>query len=143
MEQPERMYRFFRDNGINDVGFNVEEQEGIHTGSSMQGAAMEAKYRDFLRTFWRLSEEDGYPVVLREFEQVISLIQGYQRMTQNELNRPFSILSVDWQGISRRLILNCCPWRVIATGHSTWAICATCHMRSPPGQSSSCGCSRI
>ena len=98
MEQPERMYRFFRDNGINDVGFNVEEQEGIHTSSSMQGAAMEAKYRDFLRTFWRLSEQDGYPVVLREFEQVISLIQGHQRMTQNELNRPFSILSVDWQG---------------------------------------------
>ena len=58
MEQPERMYRFFRDNGINDVGFNVEEQEGIHTSSSMQGAAMEAKYRDFLRTFWRLSEQE-------------------------------------------------------------------------------------
>ena len=46
----------------------------------------------------RLSEQDGYPVVLREFQQVISLIQGNQRMTQNELNRPFSILSVDWQG---------------------------------------------
>ena len=98
MEQPERMYRFFRDNGINDVGFNVEEQEGINTSSSMQGVAMEAKYRDFLRAFWRLSEQDGYPVVLREFDQVITLIQGNQRMTQNELNRPFSILSVDWQG---------------------------------------------
>ena len=59
---------------------------------------MEEKYRDFLRAFWRLSEQDGYPVVLREFEQVISLIQGNARMTQNELNRPFSILSVDWVG---------------------------------------------
>ena len=98
MEQPERMYRFFRDNGINDVGFNVEEQEGLNTSSSMQGSAMEEKYRDFLRAFWRLSEQDGYPVVLREFEQVISLIQGNARMTQNELNRPFSILSVDWEG---------------------------------------------
>ena len=45
-----------------------------------------------------LSEQDGYPVVLREFQQVISLIQGNQRMTHNELNRPFSILSIDWQG---------------------------------------------
>ena len=98
MEQPERMYRFFRDHGIHDVGFNVEEQEGIHTSSSMQGAEMGRKYRDFLRAFWRLSEKDGYPVVLREFQQVISLIQGHQRMTQNELNRPYSILSVDWQG---------------------------------------------
>jgi len=98
MEQPERMYQFFRDNGINDVGFNVEEQEGINTTSSMQGKEMEERYHDFLRTFWRLSEQDGYPVILREFDQVISLIQGNQRMTQNELNRPFSILSVDWQG---------------------------------------------
>ena len=98
MEQPDRMYRFFRDNGINDVGFNVEEQEGINTSSSMQGQEMEARYRDFLRAFWRLSEQDGYPVVLREFQQVISLIQGNERMAQNELNRPFSILSVDSQG---------------------------------------------
>lgn len=98
MEQPERMYRFYRDNGIREVGFNVEEQEGINTSSSMQGLEMETKYRDFLRMFWRLSEQDGYPVVLREFKQVISLIQGDQRMTQNELNRPFSILSVDAQG---------------------------------------------
>ena len=74
MEQPERMYRFFRDNGINNVGFNVEEQEGINTSSSMQGSEMEEKYRDFLRAFWRLSEQDGYPVVLREFEQVISCL---------------------------------------------------------------------
>ena len=98
MEQPEEMYRFFRDNGIREVGFNVEEQEGIHTSSSMQGSEMEAKYRNFLHAFWSLSEQDGYPVILREFDQVISLIQGNQRMTQNELNRPFSILSVDWQG---------------------------------------------
>ena len=40
----------------------------------MQGSAMEEKYRDFLRAFWRLSEQDGYPVVLREFEQVISCL---------------------------------------------------------------------
>lgn len=98
MEEPERMYRFFRDNGIGEVGFNVEEQEGIHTTSSMQGSEREMQYRNFLRAFWRLSERDGFPVVLREFDQVIGLIQGNQRMTQNELNRPFSILSVDWQG---------------------------------------------
>ena len=47
------------------------------------GQEMEARYRDFLRAFWRLSEQDGYPVVLREFQQVISLIQGDRRMKQN------------------------------------------------------------
>ena len=98
MEQPELIYWFYRDNGLNDVDLNVEEKEGINTSSPMAGSIMEAKYKDFLRTFWRLSEQNGYPVVLREFEQVISLIQGDRRMTQNELNRPFSILSVDAKG---------------------------------------------
>ena len=109
MEQ-ERMYRFFRDNGI-----RRGLQEGINTSSSMQGSAMEEKYRDFLRAFWRLSEQDGYPVVLREFEQVISLIQGNARMTQNELNRPFSILSVDWEAISPPSTLSCFRWPATAT----------------------------
>ena len=98
MEQPERIYRFFRDNGISAVGFNVEEQEGIHTSSSMQGQDREEQYRHFLRTFWDLSEQDGFPVILREFDQVIGLIQDQRRMQQNELNRPFSILSVDALG---------------------------------------------
>jgi uncharacterized protein len=50
------------------VGFNVEENEGVNTSSPIAGSNMEEKYKDFLRTFWRLSEQDGYPVVLREFE---------------------------------------------------------------------------
>ncbi|WP_398329902.1 cyclophane-forming radical SAM/SPASM peptide maturase GrrM/OscB [Vulcanococcus sp.] len=98
MEQPEAMYRFFRDNGITSVGFNVEEQEGVHTSSSMQGLEQEERYRQFLSRFWQLSEADGHPLVLREFQQVIDLIQRNRRLNQNELNRPYSILSVDWQG---------------------------------------------
>jgi len=98
MEQPEAMYRFFRDNGITSVGFNVEEQEGVHTSSSMQGREQEERYRQFLTRFWQLSEADGHPLVLREFQQVIDLIQRNRRLNQNELNRPYSILSVDWQG---------------------------------------------
>ncbi len=98
MEDPEGMYRFFRDNGIYSVGFNVEEQEGVNTSSSMQGVEKEEQYRQFLRVFWDLSEQDGFPVVLREFREVIHMVRNNQRLNQNELNRPYSILSVDWQG---------------------------------------------
>ena len=76
MQQPEAMYRFFRDHEIHSVGFNVEEQEGVHTSSSMQGLEQEDQYRQFLRNFWPLSEADGHPVVLREVQQVINLIQS-------------------------------------------------------------------
>ena len=98
MDQPEAMYRFFRDTGITSLGFNVEEQEGVHTSSSMQGQLQEERYRRFLSRFWELSEADGHPLALREFHQVIDLIQRNRRLNQNELNRPYSILSVDWQG---------------------------------------------
>ena len=98
MEDPEAMYRFFRDNGIHAVGFNVEEQEGVNTKSSMQGSESEGQYRRFLQRFLACNEADGFPVQLREFDQVIDLIQRDRRLNQNELNRPFSILSVDWQG---------------------------------------------
>lgn len=98
MQQPQAIYRFFRDHGVEAVGFNVEEQEGVHTSSSMQGREREEQYRQFLQTFWQLSEADGHPLLLREFQQVLDLIQRDQRLNQNELNRPYSILSVDWQG---------------------------------------------
>jgi uncharacterized protein len=39
------------------------KNEGVNTSSSMAGSNMEAKYKDFLRTFWRLSDQDDYPVV--------------------------------------------------------------------------------
>ena len=142
MEQPERMYRFFRDNGIKMLGSTWRNRR-IHTSSSMQGVAMERKYRDFLRTFWRLSEQDGYPVVLREFQQVISLIQGNQRMTQNELNRPFSILSVDWQGNFSTFDPELLSVASDRYGTLIWATFATSPWRHPRKRRSSTGCCPI
>ena len=98
LEQPERMYAFFRDEGIYQLGFNVEEQEGVHTSSSMQGLLKEKLYRDFLSRFWACNEKDGFPIQVREFDQVMGMIAGGQRLLQNEMNRPYAILSVDAKG---------------------------------------------
>ena len=98
LEQPERMYAFFRDEGIHQLGFNVEEQEGVNTSSSMQGLLKERLYRDFLSRFWACNEKDGFPIQVREFDQVMGMIAGGQRLLQNEMNRPYAILSVDAKG---------------------------------------------
>ena len=98
LEQPERMYAFFRDEGILHVGFNVEEQEGVNLSSSMQGEEKEQRYKAFLAKFWACNQRDGFPVKVREFEQVMGMIAGGQRLRQNEMNRPYSILSVDAKG---------------------------------------------
>ena len=92
------MYEFLRDEGIHHVGFNVEEQEGVHAHSSMQGLRREKQYREFLRRFWRRNQRDGFPIKLREFDQVLEMISVGQRLRQNEMNRPYSILSVDAAG---------------------------------------------
>ena len=98
LEQPEQMYCFFRDEGIHQIGFNVEEQEGMNTSSSMQGAVKEQRYREFLSHFWACNERDGFPLQVREFNQVMDMIAGGQRLLQNEMNRPYAILSVDAKG---------------------------------------------
>ena len=98
LDQPERMYAFLRDEGIHQIGFNVEEQEGVNVRSSMQGWTRETQYRDFLRRFWQCNQRDGFPIRLREFNQVLEMIEGGQRLRQNEMNRPYSILSVDAAG---------------------------------------------
>ena len=92
------MYAFFRDEGILHVGFNVEEQEGVNLSSSMQGEEKEQRYKAFLAKFWACNQRDGFPVKVREFEQVMGMIAGGQRLRQNEMNRPYSILSVDAKG---------------------------------------------
>jgi len=98
MKAPERMYTFFRDHGIHEIGFNVEEQEGVNIQSSMQGLSQEKNYHYFLKTFWDCNAKDGFPIHLREFDQITEMIIGGQRLLQNEMNRPFSILSVDSSG---------------------------------------------
>jgi len=98
LDQPDRLYTFFRDEGIHALGFNVEEQEGVHTKSSMQGLVKERRYREFLSRFWALNQQDGFPLRIREFDQVMGMIAGGQRLLQNEMNRPYAILSVDSSG---------------------------------------------
>ena len=64
----------------------------------MQGLQREMQYRAFLRCFWECNKRDGFPIQLREFSQVLEMIDCGQRLRQNEMNRPYSILSVDAAG---------------------------------------------
>ena len=122
--QPEVMYAFLRDEGIHQIGFNVEEQEGVNTRSSMQGLQREMQYRAFLRRFWECNQRDGFPIQLQEFSQVLEMIDCGQRLSQNEMNRPYSILSVDAAGNFSTLTQSCCRWKPNGMGCSTWATCA-------------------
>ncbi|MDV3002131.1 MAG: Anaerobic sulfatase-maturating enzyme [Chroococcopsis gigantea SAG 12.99] len=98
LDYPDEMFDFFWDNGITEVGFNMEETEGVNAQSSLDKSHIEARYQAFMTRFWlRVSEKDG-AFKLREFETICSLIYSDSRLHNTDMNHPFAILNVDYQG---------------------------------------------
>src|SRR5262249_48805789 len=52
---PDELFDFYLDNGITDVAFNVEEIEGPHTSSSLEGEQTRGRFRRFLSRFLDLA----------------------------------------------------------------------------------------
>jgi uncharacterized protein len=94
----DEIFQFFMDNGITDVGFNMEETEGVHRHSSLNQTAIEAPYRAFIQRFWQRVVQSKGVFKLREFEEICSIVYQGDRMTSTEMNRPFAIVNIDHQG---------------------------------------------
>lgn len=95
---PDEMYEFFDQHQLRDVGFNMEETEGIHEHSSLDKTGMEHRYREFMGRFWELVTASQGTFRVREFESMCNLIYTNDRLTQTDMNAPFVILNVDYQG---------------------------------------------
>ncbi len=98
LEYPDEIFHFFCEHGLYDVGFNMEETEGINTQSSLEGQATLKKYRAFLQRFWDLTSQSEPEFRVREFECLCSLIYTGDRLTNTDMNHPFAIISIDHQG---------------------------------------------
>lgn len=101
LDHADEIFDFFIDNGITRFGFNVEEQEGIHTRSTLDNAGSERVRAFFQRIFERQKAHQG-AVRVREFDFALQRILGRRGTTDhgidNEQVRPFGILNIDWQG---------------------------------------------
>ncbi len=98
LDHPEEIFRFFLDNGIEEVGFNMEEQEGCNRRSSLDRSGTETRYRAFLQRFWELTSSSDNALRLREFEVTCGLAYSGSRLEQTDLNHPFVIVNVDHRG---------------------------------------------
>ena len=98
LDYPDEIFNFFMENGISDVGFNMEETEGINQNSSLDSKETEEKYRAFMERFWKLIAQSNGEFRLREFEFIGSLIYTDDRMINTEMNQAFRILNIDHQG---------------------------------------------
>ncbi|ELS01942.1 arylsulfatase regulator (Fe-S oxidoreductase) [Xenococcus sp. PCC 7305] len=94
----DELFEFFVKNKITDVGFNMEETEGVNQSSSLDGTETEATYRHFIKRFWELTSQSKGEFQLREFETLGSLIYNEERLQTTEMNHPFAIVNVDYQG---------------------------------------------
>ncbi|MGA9377227.1 MAG: cyclophane-forming radical SAM/SPASM peptide maturase GrrM/OscB [Phormidium sp.] len=98
LDYPDEIFHFFMDNGITNVGFNMEETEGNNQVSSLDRAGIENRYRAFMQRFWELVTQSNGEFKLREFETICSLIYADSRLQNTDMNKPFVIVNIDSKG---------------------------------------------
>jgi uncharacterized protein len=97
LEHPDRLFDFYVANGIREVGFNIEEIEGVNTGSSLAGCGMETKFRQFIKRFFELVWAAPAQLKVRELESALALLLS-DEPARDEQNMPFAIVSVGYDG---------------------------------------------
>jgi len=55
-------------------------------------------YMRLQERLWQLNHEAGEQLSVREFRGVLELVRSNERISRNDLNYPFVIISVDHQG---------------------------------------------
>lgn len=98
LDYPDEIFNFFMENEITDVGFNMEEIEGVNQKSSLAKPGVEQRYRDFIKRFLELTIAAQGQFKLREFEAIFGLIYTEQRLVNTDMNTPFIIVSIDHLG---------------------------------------------
>lgn len=99
LDYPDEIFNFFIENEIYDLAFNMEETEGVNQSSSLTNKQeIEQKYRHFIQRFWQLTTDSKYPIQVREFDTLISLIYTRERLKNTDMNKPFTIINFDYQG---------------------------------------------
>ena len=96
LDYPDELHDFYRDAGIETVGFNVEEIEGPNTGSSLSAGDAERRYRAFMDRFFDLAMGGEPQLRVREFGSTIGAVLhgGGERPLASQEATPFAIVSV-------------------------------------------------
>jgi uncharacterized protein len=100
LDYPDELHAFYLENGIEHVGFNVEEIEGPNEGSSLEAGDAAQRYREFMSRFFDLAMEHEPQLKVREFGSMIAAVlhATEARGLPAQETAPFAILSVDCDG---------------------------------------------
>jgi uncharacterized protein len=97
LDDPDRLFDFYVENGITEVGFDIEEIEGAHPTSSLVGDTVEARYRKFIRRFFERVWNTPSILKVRELESTVGLILS-NVPAKDEQNLPFAVVSISHDG---------------------------------------------
>jgi uncharacterized protein len=100
LDFPDELYAFFIENGVRDLGFNVEEIEGPHQTSSLEGEDIGGLYARFLSRFYDLCARERWQLRVREFDSTVGAILHGARSDgpRTHETTPLAIVSVDCHG---------------------------------------------
>ena len=104
LDHPDEIFHFFLDNGIRQVGFNIEEIEGTNQSSTLSPDSTERKVRKFFERIFYLQKQAKGAIRIREFDHAFqailasSKVRGIDASRFNSQTAPFGIISVDTEG---------------------------------------------
>jgi len=97
LEHGDEILKFFVDQDIKYIGFNVEEIEGSHQTSGLNDRSLEVKYRDFMKSMYQFSKANINKIHLREFEQAEFFIREQKDIKKGQ-SSPFLMLNIAYNG---------------------------------------------
>jgi uncharacterized protein len=95
---PVRLFEFYREHGIERVGFNTDEITGANQITSLGEPHIERQYRYFMARIFELSNEPTSRIRVREFARFKRRLLFSGQGSVSQLCRPLNILSIDCTG---------------------------------------------
>jgi uncharacterized protein len=95
LEDPDAMFWFFVDNGIAEIGFNIDEIEAENKSSTLTDVEAPERFIRFFTRLIELNEAQGCPLTIRELQQSVRLILSRPPDFVATESDPFAIMSVD------------------------------------------------
>jgi uncharacterized protein len=96
LKYPEEIYAFLKSLGPEHIAFNVEEQEGLNAGSSLQGKAESVEA--FFRTIYQQAKATAFGPPIREFESAWQSMMNGRGAEQNCQIWPYRMFIVGVAG---------------------------------------------
>ena len=111
LDYPDEFFAFFYEHGIDQVGFNIDEIEGMHVATSFSQSQSVKRYKSFLSRLIQLSAQYQGAVKFREVWTNLRTLALGTDDPYNTTNKPLRILNIDARGD----ISTFCPELVAAT----------------------------